>query len=184
MSNTIPGISRFPCGVLLAQHRIEGIFLDEIRKHAEVSIRRNVVPVSMEIDLNQVQNHTAHAISAKLSEGAIESIESEPDGVDQAQDREQNCTNGKRIERCQETIRAKYVIGCDGAHSWTRTQLGFHMEGEQTEYIWGVLGMKPANRWCRRQIELTVYVTDIIPVTDFRRSRFSGHSIESDYSYE
>ena len=41
----------------------------------------------------------------------------------------------------EEMIRAKYVVGCDGAHSWTRTQLGFQMEGEQTEFIWGVLGL-------------------------------------------
>lgn len=40
-----------------------------------------------------------------------------------------------------ETIHAKYVIGCDGAHSWTRQQLGFEMEGEATDFIWGVLGM-------------------------------------------
>lgn len=35
-----------------------------------------------------------------------------------------------------ETVKAKYVIGCDGAHSWVRRQLGFAMEGEQTDYIW------------------------------------------------
>lgn len=35
-----------------------------------------------------------------------------------------------------EVVRAKYVIGCDGAHSWVRRQLGFVMEGEQTDYIW------------------------------------------------
>jgi phenol 2-monooxygenase len=39
-----------------------------------------------------------------------------------------------------ETIRAKYVVGCDGAHSWTRRQLGFELEGEPTDFIWGVLG--------------------------------------------
>lgn len=48
-----------------------------------------------------------------------------------------------------EIIRAKYMIGCDGAHSWTRHKLGFTMEGEQTDFIWGVL--------------------DIIPITDFRQ---------------
>jgi 2-polyprenyl-6-methoxyphenol hydroxylase-like FAD-dependent oxidoreductase len=31
-----------------------------------------------------------------------------------------------------ETVRAKYVIGCDGAHSWTRRNLGIKMQGEQT----------------------------------------------------
>ena len=48
-----------------------------------------------------------------------------------------------------EVIKARYMIGCDGAHSWTRRQLGFSMEGEQTDFIWGVL--------------------DIIPITDFRK---------------
>jgi len=42
-----------------------------------------------------------------------------------------------------EVIHAKYMIGCDGAHSWTRRQLGFQMEGEQTNFIWGVLDIKP-----------------------------------------
>jgi phenol 2-monooxygenase len=54
-------------------------------------------------------------------------------------------TNGRAGTR--ETVRAKYMIGCDGAHSWTRRQLGYSLEGEQTDYVWGVL--------------------DIIPVTDF-----------------
>jgi phenol 2-monooxygenase len=35
-----------------------------------------------------------------------------------------------------ETIRAKYVVGCDGAHSWTRRQIGSVMEGEQTDFVW------------------------------------------------
>ena len=29
-----------------------------------------------------------------------------------------------------ETVKAKYVIGCDGAHSWTRMQLGISMVGD------------------------------------------------------
>lgn len=33
-------------------------------------------------------------------------------------------------EGTTEIIRAKYMIGCDGAHSWTRRQLGFQMQGE------------------------------------------------------
>lgn len=42
--------------------------------------------------------------------------------------------NGKAGTK--ETVRAKYMIGCDGAHSWTRNQLGYKLEGEQTDYIW------------------------------------------------
>ena len=40
-----------------------------------------------------------------------------------------------------QTVKAKYLIGCDGAHSWTREQLGLKMIGEQTDYVWGVIGL-------------------------------------------
>lgn len=38
----------------------------------------------------------------------------------------------------EETIRAKYVVGCDGAHSWVRKTLGegYEMKGESTDAIW------------------------------------------------
>ena len=49
----------------------------------------------------------------------------------------------------EEVVQAKYVVGCDGAHSWVRKQLGYELEGEPTDYIWGVL--------------------DIVPITDFRK---------------
>lgn len=49
-----------------------------------------------------------------------------------------------------ETIKAKYLLGCDGAHSWTRQELGIPLEGSQTQHVWGVI--------------------DIIPITDFRKS--------------
>lgn len=60
-----------------------------------------------------------------------------------------------------ETVKAKYVIGCDGAHSWTRSQLGIKMNGEQTDFVWGVI--------------------DIIPITNFPdiRSRCAIHSAKS-----
>lgn len=65
-----------------------------------------------------------------------------------------------RAENEMETIKAKYVIGCDGGHSWVRRTLGIEMVGEQTgepsslfvvrgfklaltllsvDYIWGVV---------------------------------------------
>jgi 2-polyprenyl-6-methoxyphenol hydroxylase-like FAD-dependent oxidoreductase len=43
---------------------------------------------------------------------------------------------GERNNYTMETVKAKYVLGCDGAHSWTRRQLGFAIEGEHTENIW------------------------------------------------
>ncbi|PTB47835.1 hypothetical protein M431DRAFT_21714 [Trichoderma harzianum CBS 226.95] len=49
----------------------------------------------------------------------------------------------------EELVLAKYLVGCDGAHSWVRKALGqeFGLRGETTDAIWGAM--------------------DIIPVTDF-----------------
>lgn len=60
-----------------------------------------------------------------------------------------------------EVVHAKYVIGADGARSWTRRQVGLELQGEATDFIWGVL--------------------DIIPITDFPdiRMRCAIHSAES-----
>ncbi|EUC60295.1 phenol 2-monooxygenase [Rhizoctonia solani AG-3 Rhs1AP] len=38
-----------------------------------------------------------------------------------------------------ETVQAKYLLGCDGAHSWTRGQLGIEMVGENSDQVWGVV---------------------------------------------
>ncbi|KAL8832257.1 MAG: hypothetical protein Q9170_004945 [Blastenia crenularia] len=141
MSNTIPGISRFPCGVLLAQHRIEAIFLEELGKYPKVNIERDVTPVSIEIDRQQIRDHDSRPITVKLRQAAGGGLVPALNGVigDESHDNKQDDPTLNRDHDCHETIRAKYVIGCDGAHSWTRAQLGFHMEGEQTEFIWGVL---------------------------------------------
>lgn len=62
-----------------------------------------------------------------------------------------------------EVVHAKYIIGSDGrpicagvddvvlfplffslgAHSWVRKRFGIAMEGEQTEFMWGVVDMIP-----------------------------------------
>ncbi|KAJ5676713.1 uncharacterized protein N7477_002346 [Penicillium maclennaniae] len=39
----------------------------------------------------------------------------------------------------QETFEAKYLLGCDGAHSTTRHALDIKMEGDSTDAIWGVM---------------------------------------------
>ncbi len=140
MSNTIPGISRFPCGVLLAQHRIEAVLLEEISKHPNVTIKRSVEPTDIEIDYSQIERSQSHPVTVKLKQTARNVADLMVNGADESPAREPKCMDSDSSQPSQEKIHARYVVGCDGAHSWTRTQLGFVMEGEQTEYIWGVLG--------------------------------------------
>ena len=39
----------------------------------------------------------------------------------------------------EETISAKYVVGCDGARSSVRKSLGFELKGEASRQLWGVM---------------------------------------------
>lgn len=89
-----------------------------------------------ETEVNGFHNHKGHGLN-----GAPKAVNGEQAGRD-------------------ELIRAKYVIGCDGAHSWTRQQVGLTLEGEQSDHIWGVI--------------------DIVPLTDFPDIRQSCaiHSAE------
>ncbi|CCC11412.1 hypothetical protein SMACR_02070 [Sordaria macrospora] len=41
------------------------------------------------------------------------------------------------------TYHAKYVLGCDGAHSVIRKSLGFKMVGDSTDAVWGVMDIYP-----------------------------------------
>ncbi|KAI5359264.1 putative FAD-binding domain, phenol hydroxylase dimerization domain, Thioredoxin-like superfamily [Septoria linicola] len=52
------------------------------------------------------------------------------------------------VEGREEIVRAKYVIGADGAHSWVRHQLpGVTMKGDSTTAVWGVIDIIPITDW-------------------------------------
>ncbi|KAL2830309.1 FAD binding domain-containing protein [Aspergillus cavernicola] len=44
-------------------------------------------------------------------------------------------------EKVKRTIRAKYLVGADGAHSVVRRCLGLNLEGESLDHIWGVVDL-------------------------------------------
>lgn len=47
-------------------------------------------------------------------------------------------------EEIIEEVRCKYIIGTDGAKSWTRSTLGIKLEGESANFFWGVIEGIPA----------------------------------------
>lgn len=53
-----------------------------------------------------------------------------------------------------ETIKAKYVVGCDGARSMVRKSIGGNLRGDSADQAWGVM--------------------DVLPVTDFPDIRFKA----------
>ncbi|KAF1830047.1 hypothetical protein BDW02DRAFT_573430 [Decorospora gaudefroyi] len=166
------GLSRFK-QIVLHQGRIERFFLDHIKKHSNDTLRveRAVLPESLRIDEDRVADHSPdnYPITVQLrhlSEDEAKPAQSNGSNVSDGlfrsnladDDTEDLLASSRQKEGGTETVRAKYMVGCDGAHSWTRKQLGFELEGEPTDYIWGVL--------------------DIIPITNFPdiRMRCAIHS--------
>jgi len=179
IADTIPGISRFQ-QVVLHQGRIERFFLDAINDFSQgkISVERGVMPTSLEIDSKVVEDPDAYPITVKLrhlseeeaqpkqtstsangttvQDGLFRSNLSPDDTADMLKAAELN-DKANTVE----VVKAKYMLGADGAHSWVRKELGFKLEGESTDYIWGVL--------------------DIVPITDFPdiRQRCAIHSASS-----
>ncbi|KAG5804942.1 hypothetical protein H9Q74_010417 [Fusarium xylarioides] len=179
IADTIPGISRFQ-QVVLHQGRIERFFLDAINDFSQgkISVERGVMPTSLEIDPKVVEDPDAYPITVNLrhlseeeaqpkqtstsangttvQDGLFRSNLSPDDTADMLKAAELN-DKADTVE----VVKAKYMLGADGAHSWVRKELGFKLEGESTDYIWGVL--------------------DIVPITDFPdiRQRCAIHSASS-----
>ncbi|CAK7221596.1 hypothetical protein SCUCBS95973_004550 [Sporothrix curviconia] len=177
--DSIPGISRFQ-QVVLNQGRIERFFLDMIAKESSIHVERGVLPTSLQFDESKAEDispdsypitvtlrhlteeeatpkQTATAANGvSVSDGLFRSNLAPDDTADMIRAAELNAK-----ANTVETVHAKYMLGADGAHSWVRRELGFTLEGEQTDYVWGVL--------------------DIVPITDFPdiRMRCAIHSADS-----
>jgi phenol 2-monooxygenase len=179
--DTIPGISRFQ-QVVLHQGRIERFFLDAIKEHSDILVERGVLPTAFEFDATKADDFNDYPINVTVR--SLSDEESTPqqqqqqqhhksgdgkettvsDGLfrsnlaaDDTDDLIRSAESDPAVDRV-ESIKAKFLVGCDGAHSWVRRQLGYQLEGDSTDYIWGVL--------------------DIVPITDFPdiRQRCAIHS--------
>ncbi|KZT67328.1 hypothetical protein DAEQUDRAFT_673415 [Daedalea quercina L-15889] len=111
--------ARYPHETTLHQGGIEAIFLDSMASMG-LEVERPVVPSLIEVskDEAELKDPQAHPVKVVLKYLDV------PEG---------------KIDT--EVVRAKFVVGTDGAHSWVRKSCDIVMEGEQTDYIWGVVDM-------------------------------------------
>lgn len=104
------GLSEFP-HVILNQARIHDFYLDIMRS----SPRRLEPRYSRRMLDLSVDDEAAHPISVRL----------------------------ERLDGAQageiETVRARYVVGCDGARSAVRKAMGRSLEGDSANKAWGVM---------------------------------------------
>ncbi|TCD71733.1 hypothetical protein EIP91_005499 [Steccherinum ochraceum] len=117
-SDVTASTARYPFEITLHQGAIESIFLDPLREMG-VEVNRPIIPTALVLSKDEglLRDPQAHPVKVTLKH---------LDG-----------------EQEEEVVHAKYVIGTDGAHSWVRKTLGVTMDGEQTEYIWGVVDISP-----------------------------------------
>ena len=133
--------------------REDGAELDPFAASNAIKVERCVLPTRLEIDEKLVGDHDAHAVTVTLRH--LTEAEATPtqqlsnlaDGIfrsnlaDDDVDGMLAASAGRMAMNSQvkeEVVKARYVVGCDGAHSWTRKTLGpeFAMVGEMTDFIW------------------------------------------------
>lgn len=150
--DTIPNISRFQ-QVVLHQGRIERFFLDMMAECGGNDVDRGVLPTKLEIDEALVNDINSYPVTVTLKhlseeEATPQQVATSANGA-ATQDGlfRSNLTADDTHELLkaselnakadtEEVVKAKYVLGADGARSWVRDQLGFKLEGDSTDYIW------------------------------------------------
>ncbi|KIJ11904.1 hypothetical protein PAXINDRAFT_171529 [Paxillus involutus ATCC 200175] len=111
----------FPFIITLHQGAIESILLDSMSQHG-VKVDQPVAPSAIEVseDIEELASMSSYPVKITL-----ERLDAVGDAIK------------------TESVRAKFVIGGDGAHSWVRRALNITMDGENTDSIWGVIDVKP-----------------------------------------
>ncbi|KAJ6158089.1 hypothetical protein N7485_010915 [Penicillium canescens] len=141
----------------LNQGRIERFILDSIQEYSDLEVERDVLAESLEYDQNLGKDPDSYPITVKLRNQG-EEASNVPCGQSQSgsgisrnelkhhdllpddwDDQAQQRNRKSKVE----IVKAKYLIGCDGAHSWTRKQLDIPVEGSNTDHIWGVIDVLP-----------------------------------------
>ncbi|KAJ5111668.1 hypothetical protein NUU61_001298 [Penicillium alfredii] len=125
------GASRFG-QVLLSQGAIERVLNDYLIRKGVVVVEWNKEAVSLHVSAAPDENPLLSPITV---------------GV-------------KGAKKYEERIHARYLVACDGAHSWTGNQLNALTDIVSEDSTWGVL--------------------DIIPITDFRILYLPAQNTESD----
>lgn len=169
----IPGLARFQ-QVVLHQGHIEQYFTNSIGEYSggAAKVERPLLPIKITVDEENVKNATAYPIEVLVKDLSKDQLgkkteqfgASVPNGLYRQFDGDQDSfykdieENPDADTNDYEIIECKYVLGSDGAHSWVKKQMGILMDGESTDFVWGVV--------------------DMVPITDFPdiRKRCAVHS--------
>ncbi|KAI4765083.1 phenol 2-monooxygenase [Aureobasidium sp. EXF-12344] len=145
----LPG-SRYP-QVSLCQGSVEQAFLDFLERDGNsVRVERNLTPMKLDVDETQVDDHNTFPVEVHLRR--LEKDERAGSAFLPSTCRSNyNFPSSDRSSAsgmsAAEIVRAKYVLGTDGAHSWTRKALGLQMEGDRMSKHFGVMDFVPLSNF-------------------------------------
>lgn len=130
------GLSRF-AQTLLNQGEVEQTMIDYLEERGRIRVERQKRAERIYFAEDDNDTHPVVVETKALKSDSMMHLL-------QPEDRD------KHGSQVTEVIHARYIIGCDGAKSAVREQLGIELEARSTDSMWGVI--------------------DIIPITDFRTS--------------
>src|SRR3954451_20411557 len=107
------GLSEFP-HLILNQARIHDGFLDVMRK-SPAKLEPYYGRCLLDLQVDPAAGPAEHAVTVRLERGDAEN------------------------EGNVETIKARYVVGCDGARSTVRKSIGRELHGDSANHAWGVM---------------------------------------------
>jgi phenol 2-monooxygenase len=107
------GLSEFP-HVVLNQARVHDFYLDVMRKSAS-QLEPHYARRFLDLKIGEPQANDPYRVTVRL-----ERVDSEHQG---------------QIE----TVKARYVVGCDGARSAVRKSIGRTLHGDSANHAWGVM---------------------------------------------
>ncbi|KAK3399900.1 FAD binding domain-containing protein [Sordaria brevicollis] len=136
----------------LQQARVEYHMQRNLLNHENINIQYNTRPIEVKInesmsllhgidDVYPVEVRLVKKTQVQSEAVASNSLESSttPPTV--------NGNTPEEVKVEEERVLAKYIIGCDGAHSWLRKQLDVQFEGDLTDSVFGVVDLVPKSNF-------------------------------------
>ena len=117
--------------IFIFKGKIESLLLDNIRKYRDLEVEYSKVPSDIYINEKVLGDPDEYPFVVMLH--PVDNSPAEPlKGVGDPTKIALASVSGTR-----ESVRARYVIACDGAHSWTRKRFTIPFDGDQTDSLWG-----------------------------------------------
>lgn len=158
--DNIPGTSRFPHAVL-TQARIERFMMDAMKDFGGLTVDLATLPLSLTVSPDLSLSHPVTVTLRHLSEEETTptQVGTVPTEVLRSPLMADNAADALLTTRTpgdEEILSARFMVGCDGARSWVRKELGITLDGDSADVYWGVIDVLPVTNFPDIRLKCTV----------------------------